>query len=94
MNIALYIAGTIVVLHLIHGIYHHIQRRRKTIHVIDDHCMGCKRCLKKCHRNVLALAGTEKGAHIFIQNPSRCSACGGCVSVCKFKALQLIENKA
>jgi heterodisulfide reductase subunit A-like polyferredoxin len=93
MNIALYIAGAIIVLYLINGIYHHIHRCRKTIHVIDDNCTGCKRCLKKCHRNVLASASEEKGAHIVIRNPLRCSACGGCVSVCKFKALQLIEHK-
>jgi NAD-dependent dihydropyrimidine dehydrogenase PreA subunit len=94
MSIALYIAGAIVVLYLINGIYHHIHRRGKIIHVIDDNCTGCKRCLKKCHRNVLASVSEEKGAHIVIKDPLRCSACGGCVSVCKVKALQVIEYKA
>jgi NAD-dependent dihydropyrimidine dehydrogenase PreA subunit len=92
MNIALYLGGAIVVLWLIGGIYRHIHRHGKVIHVIDDNCTGCSRCLKICHRNVLVLTNEEKRGHIIIKNPLNCNACGDCVSVCKFKALELIEK--
>ncbi|MDR3198076.1 MAG: 4Fe-4S dicluster domain-containing protein [Planctomycetaceae bacterium] len=92
MNAALYIGGVIIVLWFTGGIYRHVRRRGKIIHVIDDNCTGCKRCLKMCRRNVLASASEENSSHIVVKNHLRCSSCGDCVGACKFKALKLIEK--
>ena len=32
------------------------------------------------------------GAHIAVEYPERCTACGDCVTVCKFNALELIDR--
>jgi ferredoxin len=92
MNIALYIGGAILVLWFLGGTYRHIRGWGKIIRVIDNNCTGCKRCLKKCHRNVLATASEEKGAHIIVKNPHKCNACGDCLGACKFKALIIVKK--
>lgn len=33
------------------------------------------------------------GGHIAIKHPERCTACGDCVTACKFNALELINRK-
>jgi NAD-dependent dihydropyrimidine dehydrogenase PreA subunit len=87
-----YIIGALVAFWSIGSIYRHIRGRGKIIRVIEDNCTGCKRCLKRCRRNVLASSGEEKGAPVIMKNPQNCTACGDCVSTCKFKALELIKK--
>ncbi|WP_366936584.1 4Fe-4S binding protein [Bacteroides sp.] len=33
------------------------------------------------------------GGHITVKHPERCTACGDCVTVCKFNALELMNRK-
>jgi NAD-dependent dihydropyrimidine dehydrogenase PreA subunit len=92
MNIALYIGGAIILLWLIGGIFHKLREKNKVIHVIEDKCNGCQRCLKRCHHHVLDVVCHEKGAHVVVKYPDNCTACGDCVSTCKFNALEMIER--
>ncbi|GHU68925.1 hypothetical protein FACS189413_06870 [Bacteroidia bacterium] len=95
MNVGFYIAGAIVVLWFIGGIYKHLRGRKKTVKVITANCTGCKRCLtnmRKCKYNVLELVSDENGKYIVVKYPDKCTACGDCVSLCKFNALELVKK--
>ncbi|WP_227087908.1 4Fe-4S binding protein [Bacteroides cellulosilyticus] len=48
--------------------------------------------MKRCHHKVLDLVDDSIGAHIAVEYPERCTACGDCVTVCKFNALELIDR--
>ncbi len=94
MNVVLYIGSAIVTLWLIGGIYRQKQGRNKVVYAVKGNCTGCKRCvtnLRKCKYNVLELVCDENGKHIVVKYPDKCTACGDCVSICKFKALELVE---
>ncbi|MDR1342435.1 MAG: 4Fe-4S binding protein [Prevotellaceae bacterium] len=84
--------GALIVLWLAGSIYRHIRRRGKIIHVAEGRCTGCKKCLKRCRREVLEAVKDEKGVHVVVKNPDSCTACGDCVDACKFKALELAEK--
>lgn len=95
MNVGFYIGGAIVALWCIGGIYKHLHGRNKTVQVVDGNCTGCKHCLtnmRKCKHNVLELVSDETGKHIVVKYPAKCTACGDCVSLCKFKALKLVRK--
>ena len=93
MNVVWYIGGTIVALWVISSVFRQKQRKNKIIHIVDDNCTGCQRCLKKCRHRVLDKTTDKKEAHVFVKNPTYCTACGDCLSACKFKALELITKK-
>jgi NAD-dependent dihydropyrimidine dehydrogenase PreA subunit len=40
------------------------------------------------------MASDENGARVAVKYPERCTACGDCVSTCKFNALELTEKNA
>ncbi|MDR2840104.1 MAG: 4Fe-4S dicluster domain-containing protein, partial [Paludibacter sp.] len=84
MNIVYIVVSAVLLLWFAGGIIRRKQRKNKTIHVVDDNCMGCQRCLKKCRRRVLDKVSNEKGAQVFVKNPDYCSACGDCMTACKF----------
>lgn len=90
----LYIILASLILFFILG---HARRRKrarnKVVHVVDDHCTGCRSCVKKCHRKVLDMVNDSTGAHVVVEHPERCAACGDCVTVCKFNALELTSRK-
>jgi NAD-dependent dihydropyrimidine dehydrogenase PreA subunit len=91
-----YIVGAIIVFWLIGGLYRHLRGRNKVIHAVEGKCTGCKRCLtnmRKCKHNVLELVSDENGTHIVVQYPDKCTACGDCVGICKFHALELIQKE-
>jgi NAD-dependent dihydropyrimidine dehydrogenase PreA subunit len=87
-----YIVGTIIALWLTGSIYRHLRGRGKIIHIIENNCTGCRKCLKMCRRDVLEAVKDEKGTHVAVKNPDNCSACCDCMHACKFKALELIEK--
>lgn len=93
---AYYVVGAIIVLWFIGSIYRHLRRRNKVIHAVEGKCTGCKRCLtniRKCKRNVLDLVSDKNGKHIAVKYPDKCTACGDCISVCKFYALELVQKE-
>lgn len=90
----LYIILASLILFFILGHFHrqlNVQKS-KVVHVVDNQCTGCKRCMKRCHHKVLDLVDDSIGAHIAVEYPERCTACGDCVTVCKFNALELIDR--
>lgn len=81
-------------LFLTFGQIHRYRRaRNKVIHIVDDKCDRCRCCLKKCRHKVLDMENDSTGGHIAIKHPERCTACGDCVTACKFNALELINRK-
>jgi NAD-dependent dihydropyrimidine dehydrogenase PreA subunit len=93
MNVVYYIGGALLALWFFGGMYRHKKGRNKIIHVVEDNCTGCRRCLKRCRHHVLDTVSDEKGAPVYVKNPAHCTACGDCLSGCKFKALVLMEKK-
>ncbi|OAV71947.1 ferredoxin [Bacteroidales bacterium Barb6] len=87
-----YIVGAILLLWFLGGLSRRLRRRNKVIHIVEDNCTGCKCCTKRCHRQVLDLAGDETGKHVVVKHPDKCTACGDCVKACKFNALELLER--
>jgi ferredoxin len=92
MNTALYIGGAILTLWFIGGIYRHIQGKNKIVRVVESHCTGCGRCLKRCKHQVLEMVNDEKGKRVTVKYPGRCSGCGDCLGTCKFRALGLVKR--
>ncbi|KAA6302568.1 MAG: Electron transport complex subunit RsxB [Candidatus Ordinivivax streblomastigis] len=93
MNVVWYIGGAVVAFWLIGGIYRQKKGKNKVIHVVEDNCTGCQRCLKKCRYRVLDKVSDEKGAHVFVKKPNQCTACGDCLSACKFNALEIVKKQ-
>jgi NAD-dependent dihydropyrimidine dehydrogenase PreA subunit len=93
MNIVYIIVASVVLLWLVGGIYRTIRGRNKLIHVVESSCTGCQRCIKRCPHRVLEALKEEHKVRIVVKNPNKCSACGDCIGVCKFNALELIAKK-
>ena len=67
--------------------------KNKVVSVIDNNCTGCRRCVKKCRRDVLNIAENEAGGLVVVEYPDKCTACGDCIVVCKFNALELVKRE-
>ncbi|MDR1680932.1 MAG: 4Fe-4S dicluster domain-containing protein [Prevotellaceae bacterium] len=85
--------GIAVLLWISFNLHRRRKNRHKTISIIESHCTGCRRCIKRCSRKVLEIVADESGQHAAVKYPENCTACGDCMSKCKFNALQLIERK-
>jgi NAD-dependent dihydropyrimidine dehydrogenase PreA subunit len=53
---------------------------------------SCLTNMKECKYNVLGWVNGENGKHIVVQYLDKCTACGDCVDICKFHALELIQK--
>jgi ferredoxin len=92
MNVV-YIGVGIVFVLLIAGKLHRRKKsRNKVIHVVESHCTGCQRCVKRCSRRVLEMLKTETRMYAVVKNSDKCTACGDCMEKCKFDALELIDR--
>ncbi|MDR2313774.1 MAG: 4Fe-4S binding protein [Spirochaetaceae bacterium] len=89
MNVIYVIVGVIILFWIFGGIYRHLRGRNKILHIIEENCTGCKRCLKMCKHKALNIINDENETHIVV-NTDRCTSCGDCISVCKFNALELV----
>ncbi|MDR0363623.1 MAG: 4Fe-4S binding protein [Bacteroidales bacterium] len=68
--------------------------KNKVIHVIDNNCTGCRRCLKKCRHKALEMVnGETSNRHVILKHPEKCTACKDCIIACKFNALELVDRK-
>ncbi len=56
-----------------------------TYTIIEDKCIGCTACAKKCPTE--AIMGAKKAPHYII--PEKCIGCGNCADVCKFNAVEI-----
>lgn len=86
------IIGSVVVLIIIMSYFRNMQAKKKVVHVAIDNCIGCLLCLKKCRHKAIAVSNNEKGRHVLIDT-AKCTACGDCISACKFDALQMADRK-
>lgn len=55
----------------------------KTFAIDPDLCKGCTLCLQKCP--VGAITGERRAVHRI--DVARCTKCGVCAAVCRFKAI-------
>jgi ferredoxin len=90
MNIGYITLGIVLLLWILGGIYRHIKRKNKLIHVVESNCIGCQRCIKRCTHRVLGALKEEGNVRIVVKKPDKCTACGDCIGVCKFDALELV----
>jgi NADH:ubiquinone oxidoreductase subunit F (NADH-binding)/Pyruvate/2-oxoacid:ferredoxin oxidoreductase delta subunit len=54
-----------------------------TFKILEDKCVGCTACVRKCPAN--AIMGAKKSPHYII--PDKCLGCGACKDTCKFDAI-------
>lgn len=86
------IIASIVLLFTILGYFRNKRAKSKIIHVIDECCTSCQRCVKRCRHKALEIENTETGKHIVLKHPEKCTACRDCILVCKFNALELVDR--
>ena len=92
MNTFLIVAGLLLLYILVQ--WHRSKRaKNKTLHIIDNNCTRCQKCIKWCMHKALDMTNDEIGLHITVKYPERCTACGDCVAVCKYHALELVSQK-
>jgi NADH-quinone oxidoreductase subunit F len=56
-----------------------------TYRVLEDTCVGCTLCAKKCPEN--CISGERKSPHSIDQE--KCIKCGACLTACKFDAVEV-----
>lgn len=54
--------------------------------VMEDKCVGCKRCMKFCSHYAIDYDKTKKKAHI---NSEKCVGCGECLMACEYGAIRI-----
>ncbi|MDR1675695.1 MAG: 4Fe-4S dicluster domain-containing protein [Tannerella sp.] len=84
--------GIVVFLWISFNLHRRRKNRNKVICVVESHCTGCRRCVRKCPHHVLEMAENETGRHAVVKYPGKCTACGDCLGKCKFSALKLVER--
>lgn len=66
---------------------------RLVISVDEESCLGCGKCVRQCHRQVLKMRLTKNGPCASVANPQLCTACGHCMKACRANALRLAEKR-
>lgn len=56
-------------------------------------CRGCRMCESVCEQDVHEFSEDENGSLIHIVHHDRCTACGKCVAVCCYDALELVGKQ-
>ena len=59
----------------------------------EEKCVGCGKCIQRCHLQVFAKYSTAEGKKSVVADPSNCAGCGICRSTCPKGALKLIKRK-
>ncbi|MDR1879442.1 MAG: ferredoxin family protein [Tannerellaceae bacterium] len=93
MNVVYISVGIVFVLMMAGRLHGRERARKRVIRVVESHCTGCRRCIKRCSHHVLEMVKDETGMqHAVVKNPDKCTACGDCLGRCKFNALELVER--
>jgi NAD-dependent dihydropyrimidine dehydrogenase PreA subunit len=56
--------------------------------VDEDHCQGCRECVKACKFAAIEMKGTTPKKMKAAVNPEKCKGCGLCIIKCKQSALR------
>ena len=88
------IAGSVLLLIIVLSYFRNKRAKSKIIHVIDNNCTGCQRCVKACRHKALEIIKDETGRRVVLKHPDKCTACRDCIVVCKFNALELIGRNS
>ena len=73
--------------------YDKIRAKNRVVAMRAENCIGCRRCLGKCPRQVFDIVNDGLKMRIVIKQPNLCTACGNCVAVCKYNALSIVPRK-
>ena len=92
MNIYLIIASSLLLI-IVLSYFRNKRAKSKIVHVIDNNCTGCQRCLKKCRHKALEIISDETSRRVVLKHPEKCTACRDCIITCKFNALELVSRK-
>lgn len=65
-----------------------IEKEPLTVHLIEDRCIACMRCVKVCPYHAIEQIGPVKTGRIRI-NEAACMGCGTCAAECNFNALEM-----
>ncbi|MDR0429535.1 MAG: 4Fe-4S binding protein [Tannerellaceae bacterium] len=87
------ITSGVVLLIITLSYFRNKRAKSKIIHVIENNCIGCRRCVKKCRHKALEMATGEVNKLVTLKYPDRCTACKDCIIVCKCGALELVDRK-
>jgi NADH:ubiquinone oxidoreductase subunit F (NADH-binding)/Pyruvate/2-oxoacid:ferredoxin oxidoreductase delta subunit/(2Fe-2S) ferredoxin len=60
-------------------------RELLTYKIIEDKCIGCTACARKCPTE--AIKGAKKAPHYIIEE--KCIGCGACMEACRFDAVEV-----
>ena len=74
-------------------LYDKIRAKNKVVTMSTENCIGCRRCMEKCPRQVFDTVNDGPRMRIVVQQPGVCTACGNCVAVCKYNALSIVPRK-
>lgn len=77
---------------LIHRLKMKLKRPKKvlSLEIDKDRCVGCKRCVSGCKREVFVMDGCKAVVRSF----AACVGCGKCVEkMCNFGAIYLVVEK-
>jgi|GEM_PF-1091651 NADH dehydrogenase/NADH:ubiquinone oxidoreductase 75 kD subunit (chain G) len=73
--------------------YDKIRAKNKIVHLDESKCVHCRRCVGKCRQQVLGAVNDGGKISVVVEQPHLCSACGNCVTACKYNALSIVSRK-
>ena len=62
-----------------------------SIKILEQKCIGCKKCISGCPFGAIAVEGEGKARKAVILD--NCTLCGACVDYCKFAAIELTKDQ-
>ena len=68
------------------------KKSKRIVHIIEDNCIGCKCCIRRCRRQVLGISQMTDQTKVIVERIEACSGCGKCLSGCLYNAIELITH--